>query len=255
MLKILLRKARNFTRNHLLALRLRIQNPKWHEDIARYRSMDPDGFPFDPVTLFPILKDRSEEAGTVDHHYFHQDIWVARAIMTHAPNEHYDVGSRLDGFISHLLVFRTVKMIDVRPLAIEVPGLEFVRGNATDLSMIPDDSIESLSCLHAIEHFGLGRYGDPIDPQAPRKAASEFVRVLKPGGRLYLSTPCGPRNQLHFNAHRVFDPSRILEMFSPLKLVRIDGTLNDHVMHSNVSIDFLKKKHYSLGIFIFEKAC
>ncbi len=98
---------------------------------------------------------------------------------------HLDVGSRLDGFIAHLLAFMEVEVIDIRPLNINVPGLRFTLGDATVLER-KSDSVESLSSLHAVEHFGLGRYGDSIDPEACFKAMRSFARVLKPGGVLYL---------------------------------------------------------------------
>jgi len=57
-----------------------------------------------------------------------------------------------------------VEVVDIRPLNDIVDGLSFIRENATLLPRFENDSIESLSCLHAAEHFGLGRYGDSIDP-------------------------------------------------------------------------------------------
>ena len=46
----------------------------------------------------------------------------------------------------------------------------------------PSDSIPSISCLHAVEHVGLGRYGDPIDPEGCFTAMRELGRVVSPGG-------------------------------------------------------------------------
>ena len=77
------------------------------------------------------------------------------------------------------------------------------------LARFADGSLESLSTLHAVEHFGLGRYGDPIHPDGWRRAAEALARVLAPGGRLYFSVPIG-RERLVFNAHRVFSPERCL---------------------------------------------
>ena len=70
---------------------------------------------------------------------------------------HVDVGSRVDGFSSHLLVFRSVEVVDIRPIESSVPELKFVQSSATDLSIFGDDSLESLSSLHATEHFEIGR--------------------------------------------------------------------------------------------------
>ncbi|MBV5330073.1 MAG: DUF268 domain-containing protein, partial [Chlorobium sp.] len=46
---------------------------------------------------------------------------------------------------------------------------------------------DSLSCLHALEHFGLGRYGDPIDPHGYADGLRNMVKILRQGGLFYLS--------------------------------------------------------------------
>ncbi|HHY1437048.1 TPA: DUF268 domain-containing protein [Campylobacter jejuni] len=77
---------------------------------------------------------------------------------------------------------------------------------------IKDNSVDSLSALCSVEHFGLRRYGDPIEPDAWEKALRSFQRVLKIGGKLYFSVPIGNENRVCFNAHRVFKPETIIEI-------------------------------------------
>jgi predicted SAM-dependent methyltransferase len=115
-----------------------------------------------------------------------------------------------------------VRVIDIRAIQSNVVGLSFVQENAMSLSGFLDNSVASLSSLHAAEHFGLGRYGDPVDPHADRKFMHALKRVLQPGGRLYFSVPVG-RPRVEFNAHRVYAPSAILEAFGGLKLVSFAG--------------------------------
>jgi 2-polyprenyl-3-methyl-5-hydroxy-6-metoxy-1,4-benzoquinol methylase len=71
---------------------------------------------------------------------------------------------------------------------------------------------DSISTLHVIEHFGLGRYGDPIDYYGHIKAIDNITKMLKTGGKLYFSTPIGPQ-RIEFNAHRVFSIEYLLNMF------------------------------------------
>jgi SAM-dependent methyltransferase len=165
-----------------------------------------------------ILHDAGAEAGTASGQYFHQDLWAARLIHARAPGSHVDVGSRLDGFVSSLLAFREVTVIDIRPLTSQVQGLTFVQGDATELAQIEDATLESVSSLHAVEHFGLGRYGDELDPTGSRRAMATLARVTAPGGRLYLSVPIGVERVM-FNAQRVLHPERVLEAVQPLELV------------------------------------
>ena len=167
--------------------------------------------------IWPLLFDWDSAAGTLSS-YFWQDLWAARKIFQRKPSMHFDIASRVDGFIAHLLTFMPVTLIDIRPLPYEISHLNFIRADATNMPAIKENSIESLSSLCAIEHFGLGRYGDPIDPEACFHSMSEMQRVLAPRGRLYVAVPIGLES-IYFNAHRVFSPATVLAAFPKLSLV------------------------------------
>ena len=107
--------------------------------------------------------------------------------------------------------------LDVRPLAASLPGLTALGGLITQLPFATD-SVESLSALCVIEHIGLGRYGDPLDPEGTVRAARELARVLVPGGNLYVSAPIG-RSYVAFNAHRSFARAEFEALFTGLKLI------------------------------------
>lgn len=208
--------------------------------------------PFTRVQLLPVLSDGTEEAGAVRDQYFQQDLHVAKLVRAAAPARHVDVGSRIDGFIAHLLVFREVEVLDVRPLHSHIEGLMFIQGDGASMDAFADGSLPSLSSLHAVEHFGLGRYGDPIDADAPRRALESFDRVLAPGGRLYLSLPIGHR-RVEFNAHRVFAPTDPVDLLPGLVLERFDGIDDAGRFHANVAPDTLADNSYGLGIYVFLK--
>ena len=165
----------------------------------------------------PALADRHAQSGTASGEYFHQDLWAARKIFLANPASHVDVGSRVDGFIGHLLSFRAVTVVDVRPLDSVVNSLTFVQDDGSMLTTFDDQSVESLSSLHAVEHFGLGRYGDPVDPSGHLRAIQSFARVCAPGGTVYFSCPIGEQ-RTYFNGNRVLDPVEVMERFSPLHL-------------------------------------
>lgn len=71
---------------------------------------------------------------------------------------------------------------------------------------------DSISCLHAIEHFGLGRYNDTIDADGHIRGLNTIYHTLKQGGKFYFSTPIGPQ-RIEFNAHRVFSIQYLLHLF------------------------------------------
>jgi hypothetical protein len=168
----------------------------------RTASDHPDEFPFGPG--YVIYEDRHSDAGVATGHYFHQDLMVAREIHSRAPVRHIDVGSAIYGFVSHVASFRDIDVLDVRPVNAAVPGINFIQLDVMDLDETWEGVTDSLSCLHALEHFGLGRYGDPIDYDGWRKGLRGLVTMLKPGGTLYLGVPTGKSQRVEFNAHRVF---------------------------------------------------
>lgn len=158
----------------------------------------------------PCLDDDSGEGGVASGHYFHQDLQVARWVLERAPGRHVDVGSRVDGFVAHLAVFRVVEYYDLRPVGHEVRNIVFQQGDLSSGLGLPRGECESVSCLHVMEHVGLGRYGDAIDADGWIRALDNLVAMLRPGGRLYLGAPVG-RQRVEYNAHRVFAPRTLLD--------------------------------------------
>ena len=144
------------------------------EDVIEYTRQrgTSSQFPIDKEDQMIFLTDCVQEAGMTGD-YFFQDMWAAREIYRSNVKHVYDIGSRMDGYIAHLLAMEVhVTLLDIRPFPHKVEGIDFIQTNATDLSNIPDESIETLSSLCALEHFGLGRYGDPIDYNGRKKISS-----------------------------------------------------------------------------------
>lgn len=204
------------------------------------------------LDLFPILDERKQAAGTAGGHYFHQDLWAARKIYQSRPEKHVDVGSRIDGFIAHLLPFMPVTVIDVRPMTSAIQGLSFIQDDATQLRSFPDNSVQSMSSLHVAEHFGLGRYSDPVDPDACFRFMSTLERVLAYDGTLYFSVPVG-RERVDFNAHRVFAPVTILSAFPKLSLLSFSYVDDVGRLHEERNPQGLPDLEYGCGLFQFTK--
>jgi len=111
-----------------------------------------------------------------------------------------------------------VVMVDIRPLALPMDSLKFQMGSITDLPFA-DSSLPSISSLCVVEHIGLGRYGDPLDPYGSEKAIKDLKRVVQPGGDLYISVPLDDKNRIYFNAHRAFREEYLLTLFEPFQVV------------------------------------
>jgi len=162
--------------------------------------------------FIPCLYDHRESSGVASGHYFHQDLYVAQRIFLEKPEKHVDVGSRVDGFVSHLAVFRKVQVLDIRSLDSTVENIEFLQLDL--MKKLPKKFLEftdSLSCLHTLEHFGLGRYGDSVDASGHLKGLDNLAEIVAKDGTLYLSVPIGPQ-RIEFNAHRVFSVDYIIRI-------------------------------------------
>ena len=226
------------------------------KDKEKYQRLNNrETFQIDEKILRPIIKDKFEDAGTVNN-YFWQDLWAASLISHAKPKEHYDIGSRLDGFIAHVLAQDiSVNMIDIRPFPTEIKGLKTIVDDATELKQFSDESIESLSALCSLEHFGLGRYGDPIDPEACFKCFECIQKKMKKGGKLYLSVPIG-KERVEFNAHRIFYPKTIVESFNKMKLIEFSctagGKFEENVVLDKYNDD-MHEGDYRYGLFYFQK--
>jgi SAM-dependent methyltransferase len=151
-----------------------------YADYVRYKRMGANSaFKTNWLNMQPYYQDKTTIT-PIDPVYFYQDTWCASKIFQNRPMRHVDVGSsaKTVGIISQ---FTPTIMVDIRPLELTLEGLNFIEGTILDLPF-DDNSIESLSSICVVEHIGLGRYGDPIDPFGSEKAIRELKRVLKPGG-------------------------------------------------------------------------
>lgn len=199
---------------------------------------------------YPCLADRTV-ATPFDPHYFFQAAWLARRLHHTMPSFHVDVGSSAM-MINVLSANVKTMFVDYRPLHVRLSNLSSLAGDIVRLPF-QDGSIASLSCLHVLEHIGLGRYGDSINPEGSRLAAAELQRVLKPGGRLFLSVPVG-RERVCFNAHRVFSASTVSHFFQELRLKYFSLIDDAGRFNEEVPPETAAALEYGCGLFEFVKA-
>lgn len=208
-------------------------------DLKKIRRQQKTSGVFFPVLqIYPIYKERFTDSGVVSKHYFQQDIFIAQKIFQAKPHKHVDIGSRIDGFIANVASFRVIETFDIRPIEISVKNIVF---HQCDLMQKIDEKYynycDSLSCLHALEHFGLGRYGDRIQYEGYIKGIDNINKILKTRGKLYLSVPIGPQ-RIVFNAHRVFSVSYLLKLFKDRYSIDNFSYIDDKgIFHQDISFD------------------
>ena len=167
--------------------------------------------------------DRGDSSGIARGQYFHQDLVVAQAIFQANPVRHIDVGSRIDGFVAHLASFREVDVLDIRPPPKDVSGINFYRVDVMQLPSTWFGAADSVSSLHAIEHFGLGRYGDAIHADGWRLGLTGLFHLVRPQGIVYVSLPTGEPQRVEFNSQRVFSLTYLYrELASRAVVERVD---------------------------------
>ena len=210
------------------------------------------------LRFMPCLHDKRAQSGAAATEYFAQDLHVAQQVFLAKPRTHVDIGSRIDGFVAHVATFRTVTVIDIRPNATRISNVEFLQADLMSPPASMLASFDSLSCLHTLEHFGLGRYGDPIDPSGYIPGLSNMARLVTQGGTFYLSVPVG-RERVEFNAHRVFHPRSILVPASASGLEINHILFIDAKGHqtewdgSEAQLDSVGATPYALAVFTFRK--
>jgi SAM-dependent methyltransferase len=242
----LLKKFRSEKENNLA-------NKEFKRQFEQFVSLsDPNRFKIRWADRYPILNEKTAQT-SFDRHYIYHTAWAARCLAETKPAKHIDISSLL--FFSAITsAFVPIDFYDFRPADIVLNNLTSKSANLTKLHF-ENNSIPSLSCMHTVEHIGLGRYGDEIDPNGDRKAMSELERVLAPGGNLFFVVPVG-KDLLRFNAHRIYSYDQIVNTFTGLTLKSfslITENFADGGLMNNPAKELTDSQDYGCGCFWFTK--
>jgi SAM-dependent methyltransferase len=209
-------------------------------------------FPVRWADRYPCLYDNTPST-PFDRHYLYSVAWAARIVARTNPAQHIDISSSLN-FSTVVSAFVPVKFYDYRPARLDLTNFSFERANLTALPFA-DQSVSSLSCMHVVEHIGLGRYGDNLDPDGDVKATRELQRVLKQNGSLLFVVPVG-KPKLQFNAHRIYSYEQILTSFKGFKLEEfalIPDRDEDGGLIAGATPELADAQSYGCGCFWFKR--
>lgn len=218
-------------------------------EFQKFKRLSDGRFSVAVADLYPCLNDRVQFT-PFDQHYLYHPAWAIRKVVSYTPPYHVDVSSKLY-FGTMLSAVVPVRFYDYRPAKI---NLSNYTAAFADLNALPFESntVPSLSCMHTIEHIGLGRYGDQLDAKGDLAAIAELKRVLMPGGSVLFVTPVG-RPRIEFNAHRVYSFEQIVEYFSPLQLVEFSMVPDEGGFNENADPSMVASQRYACGCFWFKK--
>jgi hypothetical protein len=188
-----------------------------------------------------------------DAHYTYHPAWAARVLSQLRPAEHVDISSTT-AFVTMLSAFIPTRYYEFRVPQLELENLTV---GSADLSALPfeSNSLPSLSCMHTIEHLGLGRYGDPIDPDADIRGIEELKRVVSPGGTLLMAAPIG-RAHIRFNADRVYSYDGFMALFAGFRLQEfalVSTKTREGALYRHATREMANAEESGCGCFWFVK--
>lgn len=198
----------------------------------------------------PCLTDDTTQTG-FDAHYVYHTSWAARVLARTRPTRHIDISSDLR-FVTIASAFVPITFYDYRPAHISLDGLATDRA---DINKLPfkDKSVASLSCMHVIEHIGLGRYGDAIDYNGDLKAVAELRRVIAKKGNLLFVVPVG-RPRIVFNAHRIYSYDQVMELFPDFELIEFALVTDSGHFIPRANRETVPHQSYGCGCFWLRKS-
>ena len=223
-------------------------------DYKKFRKLSLIDYRFDVrwENRYPCLYDNTGTTG-YDRHYVLHTAWAARILAEAKPSVHVDISSSLY-FCAIASAFVSIKFYDYRPAELGLNNL--VSGSCDLLSLpFPDCSIESLSCMHVIEHVGLGRYGERMNSNGDMDAIAELKRVLAANGMLLFVVPVGQPTVM-YNAHRIYSYEQVMSFFKGFELMElalIPDSEEDGTLIRNADPDAIKSQKYACGCFLFRK--
>lgn len=215
----------------------------------RFRRKSDNRFTIRYRDVYPRLNDKVTTT-PFDQHYTYHPAWAARVLAKTQPKLHIDISSILQ-FSAITSAFIPIKFYDYRPAHLQLNNFE---SDFADLKKLPfeNNSIESVSCMHTIEHIGLGRYGDELDAKGDLKAIAELMRVTQPGGTILFVTPVGsPR--IEFNAHRIYSFEQIIGYFEGCELIEFALIPDTGGLLINPDPSLVKVQKYGCGCFWFKR--
>lgn len=147
---------------------------------------------------------------------------LRKAIEKRRPANVLVVGS-MSPWIECLPAFG-VTTTNLSPIRIQSERIKYAEPSAAYAAKY--DAVISYSSL---EHFGLGRYGDPLNANADKEWMRMIRNCIAPGGRLILAVPVGPEGRVEGCWHRIYGPTELSAL--------LDGWKIESVTRAGIKLD------------------
>lgn len=143
-----------------------------------------------------------------------------------------------------------VTTLDYRRMTVAFPNVSFQLVEDYWRQQPSPTVFDAAISFSNFEHDGLGRYGDPLQPEGDFAAMAEMHSMLRPKGVLILGLPIG-RDCVCFNLHRTYGPLRLQRMFAGWTLLRAYG-LDRRSPRHRMNPCSPRVVH---GVFVLEREC
>jgi hypothetical protein len=138
---------------------------------------------------------------------------IKAAIGSLKPKAVLTVGSMSPWIEAAISTGCDVTVTELRPIRVESDVISYAAPEVAYARKY--DAVISYS---SVEHFGLGRYGDDLDPGADKKWMRMIRDCISPGGRLLLAVPVGPAGKVEECYHRLYGPAGLADLTAGYKI-------------------------------------
>jgi hypothetical protein len=169
------------------------------------------------VERFIAMASRRESS-----HYPETDQWLYEALDKYSISKHNTliIGSE-EPYYEGIAIHKGAKVTLVE--------YQRITSNHPDISCLTVDefntinnSYDSAISISSVEHSGLGRYGDELDPDGDIKSMALLRERLNHNGLCFLAVPIG-KDQILWNAHRVYGNIRFKKLIDGFEILQSFG--------------------------------
>jgi len=185
---------------------------KWYDDRDKCSPDDwTHTYVTDFVNRFTSQNIKNNQHG--DEPYYQVSSWILRAIET------YRIFRKKVAVIGSLTPWMEAILLNheniVTTVEYNVPVVDYPNLHAISYAEFAasDDMYDAILTFSTVEHSGLGRYGDALDPEGDLKTMAEIRRHLMDAGLLVWGAPVG-HDVVAWNAHRIYGRIRLPMIFS-----------------------------------------
>ena len=138
------------------------------------------------------------------------------------------IGSQTPWIEAILLELGAAKIttVDYTPIECHHPDIETITPEDFSKRFLQNPNLlyDGVVTFSSVEHSGLGRYGDALNPWGDLITMAKAWCVTRPGGRLLIAVPSG-YDSVYFNTHKLYGPIQFSHLFANWNVVYTEAKM------------------------------